>query len=132
MLFRPPSCCQTGTACEAVIEPFLIPLLDTDAFQLREPRSRTASTQHTHLEELMVASFPPSPARSLSGHCGLWAFGLHVVVIHMIYPTRCIIDRMAGGDQSQGNVRRGPRILSICTQTENHEDSLSVSTKRVM
>lgn len=29
------------------MEPFLIPLLDADAFQLREPRSRAAST-HTH------------------------------------------------------------------------------------
>lgn len=114
------------------MEPFLIPLLDADAFQLREPRSRAAST-HTH------------PFGRADG-CLLWAPGAHpewssralgvriacVVVIHMICRTRCIIARVAGGDQSQENSRRGPRKLSICTQTDNHEDSLSVSTKSVM
>lgn len=45
-------------------------------FSCVSPAVVTASTQHTHLDELMVASFPP-PGPHPEWSSGLWAFGLH-------------------------------------------------------
>lgn len=99
------------------------------AFQLREPRSRRTA-QHTHLDELMVASW--APVRTLSGPRGRWAFELHVCGDSHDLLDKVYLAGMASGDQSQENMGQGPRKQSICTQTDNHEDSLSVSTRSVI
>lgn len=120
--------CWQGTSCEAVIELFLIPFLDADAFQLREPRSRRPA-QHTIHNGWWLPTSPRARPEWSS-----WAGGvqLHVCGDSHDLPDKVYIARMAGGDQSQENMSRGPRKFPICTRAARHEDNLNVSTRRVM